>query len=201
MDIENHRVTVAKQSTEQEPEIVGYNYLMFVVDSMTNLDGVAGVREHAYSLNRSGTRSIEDLRTLLPVLNDSNGRRVVAGGGPTGVEAAAEFAESYPGLRVTLTTHGDVVPLFPGKPREHVMKRLSELEVEVRPHTKVTRVVAATLSAEGVGDLPVDASLWCGGFSAPPLARQSGLTVNDRGQVLVDATTRSISHPVAALAR
>lgn len=194
VDLEAHRVNVVGATTEQH-EQVAYEYLMLAVGSETNLDGVAGVREHAYSLNRSGARSVEGLRTLLPALNDRHGRLVVVGGGPTGVEAAAEFAESFPGLHVTLTTRGNVLPLFPGKPREHALKRLTQLGVEIRPQTKITRVGAASLGTEGEADWPFDACLWCGGFSAPPLARQVGLKVNDRGQVLVNSNMRSISHP------
>jgi len=120
---------------------------------------------------------------------------VVVGGGPTGVEGAAEFAESFPGLHVTLTTRGDALPLFPGKPRAHVLKRLAQLGVEIRPHTKVTRVGARNLSVADEVELPCDACLWCGGFSAPALAREAGLSVNQRGQVLVNPTMRSVSHP------
>ena len=95
----------------------------------------------------------------MPVLNDRHGRLVVVGGGPTGVEAAAEFAESFPGLHVTLTTRGNVLPLFPGKPREHALKRLTQLGVEIRPQTKITSVGAASLGTEGEDDLPFDACL------------------------------------------
>jgi NADH dehydrogenase len=42
--------------------------------------------------------------------------------------------------------------------------------------------------------LPFDACLWAGGFSVPAVVRQSGLPVNARGQVLVDAYLRAIGH-------
>ena len=71
---------------------------------------------------------------------------------------------------------------------------LERLGVSVRPHTKVTGLTAATLSQEGGADIPFDACLWCGGFSARPLARDAGLTVNNLGQVLIDPNMRSISH-------
>ena len=194
LDLEAHRVRVFDAATDQT-EIVTYDYLMLAVGSTTNLDGVAGVRDHAYSLKPSGPRSVEELRTVLPALNAEHGELMVVGGGPTGVEAAAEFAESYPDLHVTLATRGEVLPLFPGKPREHVLKRLARLRVSVRPHTRVTGLTAATLSQEGGADIPFHACLWCGGFSAPSLARDAGLTVNDLGQVLIDPHMRSISHP------
>jgi NADH dehydrogenase FAD-containing subunit len=37
--------------------------------------------------------------------------------------------------------------------------------------------------------------LWAGGFTAPPLAREAGLAVNERGQIAIDPFMHSISHP------
>jgi len=37
--------------------------------------------------------------------------------------------------------------------------------------------------------------IWTGGFVAPLLAREAGLDVNERNQVIVDPFLRSISHP------
>ena len=87
---------------------------MYALGSLTDLDGVPGVRDHTFSLKATGSRSVEDLRELLPKLDKQGGRMVVVGGGATGVEAAAEFAESYPGLHVTLATRGQVMPTFTG---------------------------------------------------------------------------------------
>src|SRR6266567_4065781 len=53
LDLENHRMRVVGAKTEQT-DVVAYDYLMYAAGSLTNLDGVAGVREHAYSLKPSG---------------------------------------------------------------------------------------------------------------------------------------------------
>src|SRR5205823_8519719 len=107
-------------------------YLVYALGSVTDLDDVPGVRDHAYSLKASGERSAEDLKTLLPALAEIGGRMVVVGGGPLGIETAAEFAESYPAFQVTLATRGEVLPAFPGKPRAHVLGTLARLGVTVR---------------------------------------------------------------------
>jgi len=44
-------------------------------------------------------------------------------------------------------------------------------------------------------ELACDLCIWTGGFVAPPLAREAGLDVNDRNQIVVDPYLRSISHP------
>jgi NADH dehydrogenase len=48
---------------------------------------------------------------------------------------------------------------------------------------------------DGGERIPFDLCLWSGGFVASPLARDAGLPVNARGQVLVDTTLRVIEHP------
>ena len=174
---------------------LAYDYLVYAPGSVTDLDAVPGVRDHAYSIKASGERSAEDLRTLLPALGASGGRLVVVGGGPLGIETAAELAESYPDLRVTLVTRGEALPAFPGKPRAHVLGTLTRLAVTVRSQTPISSVTArAVVTADGAA-IPFDVCVWCGGFRAVDVAARSGLAVNALGQVLTDPGLRSVSHP------
>jgi NADH dehydrogenase FAD-containing subunit len=118
----------------------------------------------------------------------------VCGGGATGIETAAEFAESYPGLEIQLITR-DQFGMFLGEPVAAYMRQaLERLGVVIRDRVVITgiRPHAITTSA---GEIACDVCLWAGGFVAPPLAREAGVTVNERGQVLVDPFMRSISHP------
>src|SRR4051794_17738547 len=174
---------------------LAYDYLVYALGSVTDLDAVPGAREHAYSIKATGERSAEDLRTLLPAQAERGGRLVVVGGGPLGIETAAEIAESYPGLQVTLVTRGEVLPAFPGRPRAHVLGTLTRLGVTVRGRTPISSVTArAVLAADGSAT-PFDVCVWCGGFRAVDVAARSGLAVNERGQVLTDPRLRSVSHP------
>ena len=43
--------------------------------------------------------------------------------------------------------------------------------------------------------MPSGLTVWCGGFAAPPLAREAGIAVDDQGAVLTDGALRSLSHP------
>src|SRR4051812_3127071 len=47
---------------------LAYEYLVYALGSVTDLDAVPGARDHTYSIKASGERSAEDLRTLLPTL-------------------------------------------------------------------------------------------------------------------------------------
>lgn len=120
---------------------------------------------------------------------------MVVGGGATGIEAAAEFAESYPDLRVSLVTQGELAGFWGGKIQSHILKTLTRLGVSIRDRTGVAHVERHEITTEDGESIPFDLCLWAGGFAVPTLARESGLAVNERGQVLIDPYMRSISHP------
>jgi NADH dehydrogenase FAD-containing subunit len=73
-------------------------------------------------------------------------------------------------------------------------RRLAQLGVTIQDGTTVTVVKSDELETDA-GSIPFDVCLWAGGFTVPALARESGLAVNERGQILIDPTMRSISHP------
>ncbi len=192
IDVNHREVTVQMDENEQT---LAYDYLLYTVGSTTGLDNVPGVRSYAYTLTSDGPRSAETLRGILPVLNQQGGRIVIVGGGPTGIEAAAEFADSYPGLSVILVTEGELGAFLGGKIQSHIRKILTRLGVTVQDQTIVERVNQNEIVTKTGESIPFDLCLWTGGFVAPGLARDSGLAVNDAGQVLTDLTMRSISNP------
>jgi NADH dehydrogenase FAD-containing subunit len=174
---------------------LAYDYLIVATGSTIDRDSVPGVRPHAYTLTPAGPHSAEALKNQLPELNRQGGRLVVVGGGPTGIEAAAEFAEAYPGLRVSLVAQGKLGHLFGGEIQTHMVKTLAHLGVSIRDQTTVSRVEAHRLVTSQGEFIPFDVCLWAGGFVAPSLARESGLAVNERGQLLTDLTLCSITDP------
>ncbi|MFL5733414.1 MAG: NAD(P)/FAD-dependent oxidoreductase [Chloroflexia bacterium] len=128
---------------------------------------------------------------------DGGGTLVVCGAGATGIEAAAEFASAYPKLRVHLLARrafGEFGQFLGTGIAKYMRKSLEELGVVIHEHTIVTEVGPGEVRTSG-GTLAYDVCLWTGGFIAPPLAREAGLAVNERGQVLVDPFMRSVSHP------
>jgi NADH dehydrogenase FAD-containing subunit len=192
IDLNKKSVLVYDQDTGSRD--VEYDYLIYALSSQTDIDEVPGAREYAYSLNLTGGRAVDQLRERLKD-TPAHTRFLVVGGGPTGIESAAEFAESFPQLEVTLATRAEVLPLFPGKPREYVIERLQRMGVQIRTHTPVAVVTSDAVITQSGDTIPFDVLLWAGGFKAADLARQSGLSVNQRGQILVDPYQRSVSHP------
>ena len=179
----NRRVVTLEDATE-----LPYDYLVVALGSATDAPA------HAYSLNTTGPRSVKELRAKLPGLNEHGGRVLVVGGGPTGVESAAEFAESFPRLHVTIATRNELLPRLPGKPSEYAARKLGQLGVEVRTHSPVVELQENAAKLANGETIPFDVALWCGGFRAPDLAQKGGLDVNERGQILVDPYLRSVSH-------
>jgi len=192
IDVKQREVII--QTTVNTQQIT-YDYLLYTVGSAVDQDGIPGIRQYAYTLNPSGEHSAETLRGILPDLNRQRGYLVVVGGGPTGIEAAAEFAESYPGLRVSLVTQGKLAELWGGDIQSHIQEALVRLGVLIRDHAIVDQVKRNEVLTREGKSIRFDVCLWAGGFHAPPLARESELAVNERGQLLTDLYMRSISNP------
>jgi NADH dehydrogenase FAD-containing subunit len=181
--------------TGQNQRRVAYDKLLYALGSTIDRDSVPGVRDHAYTLTYSGSKSAAALRNLLPDVAARGGRLVIGGGGATGIEAAAEFADSYPQLQVRLVTRGEM-GLFLGKDVAAYMRQsLEARSVKVQDHTHISEIQAGQIITAGGEAIPYDVCLWTGGFSVPALAREAGIAVNERGQILVDPFLRSTSHP------
>ena len=172
-----------------------YDYMLYALGSVTDIDRIPGVRGHAYVLSATGPQSAAMLREALPTLSARRGCITVCGGGATGIEAAAEFAKAYPQLKVTLVTRGAFGAFMGQKISGYMRESLEALGVIIKDNTTIRAVEAGQVVTTMGQAIPHDACLWTGGFSVPALARDAGLAVNDRGQLLIDPFMRSISHP------
>src|SRR5207247_315104 len=169
--------------------------LVYAMGSVTDRQSVPGVAEYAYTLTASGPFSAAALRETLPSIQERHGRVVICGGGPTGIETAAEVATAYPQIKVQLVTQG-AFGLFLGKGvASRIRRSLHRLGVEIMDHTTVAAVRAQSVVSDQGNEIACDLCVWTGGFVAPALACEAGLTVNEHNQVIVDPFLRSISHP------
>lgn len=191
IDPGQHILTV---ETPDGPQHLAYDKLLYALGSQTDRDSLPGVDQYAYTLTANGPRSALEMRERLPGLNKQGGRLVVGGGGATGIEAAAEFASTYPGLKVSLFTRGEFGEFLGTAVAAYMRKSLERLGVTIYDNTLVREVRPDELETSA-GTFGYDLCLWAGGFVAPPLARQAGLAVNERGQILIDPYMRSVSHP------
>lgn len=168
-----------------------YDVLVWALGSRADPGTVPGVVEHAYTLD--DLIQAQRLAERLDGLADA--QVVVAGAGLTGLEAAAEFAESYPGLRVVLLGREAPGSAMRPRARGYLDEALDRLGVRVRRGVRVTKVLPDAVELAGGELIDSDATLWTAGVRCAPLAREAGITVDSRGRIVVDGVLRSISHP------
>jgi NADH dehydrogenase len=192
LDPSQHRVTV--QDQQQQQHELTYDYLVYALGSMTDRHSAPGVAEFAYSLSARGPFSAEALRETLPTLQARGGQLIVCGGGATGIETAAQVASVYPQIKVSLVTHGSLVLSLGKSVADAIRRRLVSLGVEIVDQSEVSAVRAHSVVLEGGREIECDLCIWTGGFVVLPLARDAGLAVNERDQILVDPFLRSVSY-------
>ncbi|MFD0204551.1 MULTISPECIES: NAD(P)/FAD-dependent oxidoreductase [Saccharothrix] len=189
VDAEHRTVTVIDgKGTDSLP----YDTLLYTLGSTVADHGVPGVAEHAFHV--AARPAALRLRRRLDEL-DGDGRVLVVGGNLTAIEAATEFAESRPGLRVTLATRGELGGWLGPKARRHLLAAFDRFGIEVHEHSTVVRVDETGAVAADGRVFTADATVWAAGFAVHPIAKASGLAAADNGQLLVDRRMRSVSHP------
>lgn len=169
-----------------------YDTLVYALGSGWNSQGVPGTAEHAHEL--AGRPGALRLRERLARL-DAGQSVVVVGGGLTGLEAATEIAEARPDLDVALAARGDLGDWLSPKGRGHVRKVFDGLGITVHEHTAVTGIEADRVATADGTSVPAAVTVWTTGFAVHPIAKASALEVTGTGQIVVDATMRSVSHP------
>ncbi|GHE61620.1 oxidoreductase [Streptomyces vinaceus] len=191
VDVDRKAVTVTAADGLEREELA-YDTLVYALGSGWNDGGVPGTAEHAHEI--SSRPSAVRLRDRLAALGA--GRPVlVVGGGLTGLEAATEIAEARPDLDVALAARGALGDWLSQKGRTHLRKVVDELGITVHPHTVVNAVEAGGVTTADGRTIPAEVTVWTTGFAVHPIARASGLELTDRGQIEVDTTMRSVSHP------
>jgi NADH dehydrogenase len=184
-------IDLAARQVDVAGERIGYDRLVLALGSSVDLESVPGAREHAFTLD---PQRAQVLAARMPQLAAAGAKVVIAGNGLTGIEAASELAEHWPGLRVTLVGAGPVAAELSEPARVHVRRQLTAAGIELLESVRVERVTADAVWT-AAGQIECDACVWAAGFRAPALARDAGFDVNERGQVRVDACLRSLSHP------
>jgi NADH dehydrogenase FAD-containing subunit len=144
-----------------------YDTLIYALGSVADTETVSGVDEFAYTLN-----SAQDATLLAGHLDRlADGIVVVAGGGLTGVESAAEVAEQHPELDVVLLSRQVPGSMMGASARARLHAGLGRLGVRVHAGVEIVKVMS-----DGV-------------------ALDDGEVVDDRGRIVTDESLRSVTHP------
>lgn len=186
IDVDRKTVTVG------DGDELAYDTLVYALGSGWNAQGVPGTAEHAYEIaSRPGALRLRERLAGL----DAGQRVVVVGGGLTGLEAATELAEARPDLEVAVAARGGLGDWLSPKGREHVRKVFGKLGITAYEHTAVAGVEADRIATADGRAVPAAVTVWTTGFAVHPIAQATALEVTGTGQIVVDGTMRSVSHP------
>ncbi len=198
---------------------VPYDILVIAVGTAVADYGIPGVAEHALKL-----ASVEDARAIrrgileqfacaeIPGLTEEQIRQrltfVVCGGGPTGVEAAAEIhdlieeelAESFPELapfaRVVLVEAlGRLLTSFDEALAAYTLQHFGREGIVVRTSAKVQAVEKERVLLQDGEILPCGLVLWAGGNTPVPFLNSLNIPLSPRGRIPVDEFLRIPNHP------
>lgn len=164
-----------------------YDYLVYAVGSTGEMQ-VAGAQEHAF-----GISTYEDATRLKAALETTpaDAPVVVVGGGPTGIEVSSELAEA--GRNVSLICGDRLGPWLHEKGRADAERALRRLGVGiVEGGVRVVEVLDGRVRLDNGRELTSSVTIWTAGFTAPDLARRSGLSTDEVGRLITDETLTSV---------
>lgn len=186
-----HIDTAGRVVALQDGSTLPYDRLVYAVGSSSAVPQVPGAAEHALPLS-----GLEQARRLRQALLDSPDAPVtVVGAGPTGIELAAELADTGRGL--TLLCGPLLGPSLHARGRRAVARRLADLGVTVLQGdgAKAVSVAADAVTLADGRSVPSGVTVWTAGFGVPDLARRSGITTDAAGRILTDETLTSVDDP------
>jgi NADH dehydrogenase len=183
-------VTMQTQTGEQQ---LTYDYLIYALGSSVDTSIIPGIEQHAHTLGTSQTT--QHLQQTLPDIAQRNGRLLIIGGGLTGIEAAAEIAETYPNLQVTLATRERFGQNLSAKGAAHIRRVFDQLSIRLEEETAVSAINAQSAQTQDGESLPFDLCLWAGPFAVPTLARESRLPVTENGRLRTNPSLQVQNHP------
>ncbi|ROP52081.1 NAD(P)/FAD-dependent oxidoreductase [Streptomyces sp. PanSC9] len=192
VDADRRTVTLQDTHGTGSGTELAYDTLVYALGSGWRDQGVPGAAEHAHEI--AGRPGALRLRERLAGLAAGQ-PVVVVGGGLTGLEAATEIAEARPDLDVALAARGALGDWLSPKGRRHLRKVFGRLGITTHEHAAVTAVEADRVTTAEGGTIPAAVTVWTTGFAVHPIAGATTLEVTDTGQIVVDGTMRSVSHP------
>ena len=170
---------------------VPYDLLVLAPGGVDTDYGVPGVSEHACTLHSlPEAQAIEQRLAALPTGTPI----LIAGGGFTGVELAAELGERYGGgENITLVEGAPaILPGLPRRLQRRARRRLGALGVNVITGERIDRVEAAMAHFADGSALPFGLLVWACGVRANPLIARLGIPVDKAGRAVVDANLESL---------
>lgn len=189
-----HEVVV--RPLDGELMALSYDYLVYALGSSTDLSAMESGQEYVLTLD-----CVDSASRIHEVVSDvAQPRLLVVGGGLTGIETAAELAESLPqahiALAMSMPWQASSDPgRFSRRAVDYLYRFFERRNVDVLNEAAVQRLEKGRAMLSGGAWQHVDACIWTCGFKSPTLAADAGIEVNTAGQIVTDSYLRSVSHP------
>jgi NADH dehydrogenase FAD-containing subunit len=177
---------------------MGFDIASFAVGSVIGSATLDSDADNVYT-----AKPIENLHTagrqIETTLRDRSLNVVVSGGGPSGVEIAANAAVLGHGLpsnpSVTLVTRRKILGRFPERVRRRALRMLSRRKVRVVEDAEVTGIAPEALSLIDGSMVSFDMILLTTGTKPPPIFVDSRLRTGITGGLLVNEFLQSVDYP------
>lgn len=193
------RVIPESRTLELESgETLGYDVTSFNVGSDVPLD-VADRPSPRLIPVKPVSGLLEARRLILEEVSRGAVRVAVIGGGPAGVEVAANAwrlaRNERKALQIQLVAGQSVLKGFPPRARLFALRSLSSKGIQVHEGVRVSRVGEEGLKLSDGRVMPCDCAFAAGGILPPAWLRESGLPVAGDGSLLVDRFLRCVARP------
>jgi NADH:ubiquinone reductase (non-electrogenic) len=204
------RILYCEDADTKKEFTLDYDILVIAVGEITNSYNIEGVDKYSYFL-----REVADARRIrikvidcfenasIPGITDEEKksylRFVVCGGGPTGVEFAAELHDfieedvrkKYPGLdkyiEVILIEAGDkLLNSFDAKLSEYTLKIFKRQKINVKTNSYITKVTENVITVNDGSHFNYGLLVWAAGNTATDLIRNSTLPKNNKLKIVID---------------
>lgn len=192
-----------------------YDILIISVGEVTNTYNIEGAKENAYLL-----REVTDARKIrvkvidcfeeasLPELALEEKKRylrfIVCGGGPTGVEFAAELHDfiekdvkrKYPQLMrlieiILIEAEETILNSFDEKLREYTSKIFRRENINIKVNSYITKVTERTIYLNDGSNLDFGLLVWATGNTATEFVKRSKLPLSIKDKIISDGFLRA----------
>jgi NADH:ubiquinone reductase (non-electrogenic) len=189
---------------------IDYHYLVIAVGEMTNTFNIEGVRENALFIREVSDARLIRIKVIecfenasLPDLSEEAKKKllrfVVCGGGPTGVEFAAElhdFIEQdvkkrYKNLEgyveiILVEALDKILGSFAKKLSEYAMKIFRRQKIILKTNSLVTKITKDKIFLKDGSSIEYSLLVWAAGNTAVPLVTNSDLPRDKKNKILTD---------------
>jgi selenide,water dikinase len=186
---------------------VPYDVASLDIGSTPNTEGVAGAADHAIPVKPiDGFLSRFDALRHRVRQRPGGSRIVLVGGGAGGIELVlsverrfrAEATEadlrSRPLKFAVICASATILPEFPASFRTRCRRILQSRDIDLIENARVTAVAPGKVHIGEDRAVPADEVLWVTEATAPKWLGPTGLCLDQRGFVAVDATLRAPGH-------